>query len=1157
LPVRRLIKISAFSLMSVLTVLLVAGVAFYLRLANGPVALDFMTDTIQEQINSNLSGMSVTIGGAVVERSGENGVPHFRLRNIELKDDTGNLIARAPRAAIGINEQAIFSGQLMPTSLELIGPRIRVMRSLDGQIELGFGEAAPEDQTVTIDATPVDPSGKSDQLPAPVSTSVETAGGTASLIRILSGGGKGGGSISSIETIRVADAEIRFYDEANDSIWNIPKAELVFQRMPYGFAVASNAEVSNGPQQGTWHADVSASYRRESKSFSVSLRVSDLIPSNISDEIFALSQLARVKVPLAGQVEMEITEAGLVTKASAEFSASAGEVGLPDYLAEPIIIDEGSLRADYDPVTGSLIITDSTMLVGSSRAQVKGNIFPVRDAEGRLQSLKISLQARNVAIDAQGSNKSPVAVDRIEFVGNAAMEEARLDIEDLVVMSGDTGIRIRGAITGGNESAGILLSGRIRGLSAALMKQLWPPIMAPKTRNWVNQNIRDGRITEGEFQVNLPVDALAKALRNRRLPEKSINLAFRMADVTTGYLKDLPPLTKATGEAKLVDNDFFLKVDEAEVTLASGRTGRLAAGTMAAREILGLETIGEFDLDVQAAAPTLIEYLSHPALNLIRNTGFDTTKLSGDTKLKVKLSVPFIKDVPRERVIVDAKAHISKAKLEDALPGIDLTEGEIELSVEEGAFKAAGPAKIAGVPAKLVWTRAAGAGAKQSAVIETKLDGEQRKKIGLDLGTFLRGPIGIKATIDDLGDPQGKIELEADLGEAEMRITAINWVRPATSKTTAKLTYYGKGEKGRRVEDLVVKGQGVSIKGGVSLNAKGGGLREAKLTEVRLSDENIFALGIKTAKDSTAITITGDSFDARPLIRAMFGSSKSGAASGGNGAAADAKQPPVSISINLDRVYANRGELITGVTGEIRSRGSRLETAEINGTFLSGQPVVFRVTPVSGGREMRINGRDGGAAIRAANLYSKIAGGQIEFYALLSNDQSSSVKQGQLVLRDFEVRNEATLAELDSRGKPKKSGPRRDSLSFKRLTLPFSSDAKFIRIGDSLVRGNELGASAEGVIRKSDGAIDITGTIIPVYALNSMLSEIPLVGDILTGGKGQGIIGVTFALGGNVDKPVFQMNPVSAVAPGILRKFFEYGNSGAPPPPRNRNADSN
>ena len=157
------------------------------------------------------------------------------------------------------------------------------------------------------------------------------------------------------------------------------------------------------------------------------------------------------------------------------------------------------------------------------------------------------------------------------------------------------------------------------------------------------------------------------------------------------------------------------------------------------------------------------------------------------------------------------------------------------------------------------------------------------------------------------------------------------------------------------------------------------------------------------------------------------------------------------------------------------------------------------------------------------------------------------MKRGQLVLRNFEVRNEAALAELDAKGKPKKNGPRRDALSFKKLTLPFTSDDRFIRIGESLVRGPELGATAEGVIRKSDGAVDITGTIIPAYALNAALGGIPVVGDILTGGKGQGIIGVTFALGGTVDKPVFQMNPVSAVAPGIFRKFFEYSNSGATP----------
>jgi hypothetical protein len=251
----------------------------------------------------------------------------------------------------------------------------------------------------------------------------------------------------------------------------------------------------------------------------------------------------------------------------------------------------------------------------------------------------------------------------------------------------------------------------------------------------------------------------------------------------------------------------------------------------------------------------------------------------------------------------------------------------------------------------------------------------------------------------------------------------------------------------------------------------------------------------------------------------------------------------VRISLDIDRVHAYMGEIITGVSGTLTAQSSRLTGAEINGTFLSGQPIVYRVTPVEGGREMRINGRDGGAVIRAANLYSKVAGGQIEFFALLTRD--GSVRNGKLVLRNFEVRNEAALAELDARGKPKsdaprRDGPRRESLSFKKLTLPFTSDSRFICIGEALVRGPELGASAAGLIRKSDGAIDIAGTITPAYALNAALGDIPLLGDIITGGKGQGIIGVTFAMGGTVDKPSFQMNPVSAVAPGFLRKFFEY-----------------
>ena len=187
--------------------------------------------------------------------------------------------------------------------------------------------------------------------------------------------------------------------------------------------------------------------------------------------------------------------------------------------------------------------------------------------------------------------------------------------------------------------------------------------------------------------------------------------------------------------------------------------------------------------------------------------------------------------------------------------------------------------------------------------------------------------------------------MEADLDDVEMRIPAISWFRPATAKTGATLTFFGKGEKGRRVEDLAIKGPGLSIKGSIALGAKAqaGGFREIDLTEIRLSDENLFALNVKETEGETQIVLKGDSFDARPLIRSMFGTRKTGESNGGEAA----KDKPLSISLNLDRIYANRGEIITGRFGQPpRARGSRLEAAEISGTFLSGQPVVFRVTPV-------------------------------------------------------------------------------------------------------------------------------------------------------------------------------------------------------------------
>lgn len=308
--------------------------------------------------------------------------------------------------------------------------------------------------------------------------------------------------------------------------------------------------------------------------------------------------------------------------------------------------------------------------------------------------------------------------------------------------------------------------------------------------------------------------------------------------------------------------------------MPSGKRGSIGEGKMIANDILSQETIGEFAFDVSASAQTVIEYLNLPALALIKHSGFDTSRLGGNVRTSVS-RLPLIRNAPRERVVFSADAKITEATLRDALPKIDLSDGTMALKVAGGRIEAAGPVKINGVPVKLSWSRGQGPDARQSAVIEAVFDEAGRKKIGIELGEFMRGPVGLKASIPDLGDPQGRVDIEADLAKASMQIGAINWSRPPVAKTRASFTYFGKGEKGRRVEDLEIKGPNLLIKGGVSLGELSG-LKEARLTDVRLSDENIFALTIRNAEDATHIALKGDSFDARPLIKSMFGSKKGG-----------------------------------------------------------------------------------------------------------------------------------------------------------------------------------------------------------------------------------------------------------------------------------------
>ena len=83
-----------------------------------------------------------------------------------------------------------------------------------------------------------------------------------------------------------------------------------------------------------------------------------------------------------------------------------------------------------------------------------------------------------------------------------------------------------------------------------------------------------------------------------------------------------------------------------------------------------------------------------------------------------------------------------------------------------------------------------------------------------------------------------------------------------------------------------------------------------------------------------------------------------------------------------------------------------------------------------------------------------------------------------------------------------------------------------------------MGITTQGVIDFEHDDIDVSGSFVPAYQVNTILTQIPLVGLILSGGQHEGVFGVTYRVHGPMSGPTLTVNPLSAMAPGILHRIL-------------------
>jgi hypothetical protein len=181
-------------------------------------------------------------------------------------------------------------------------------------------------------------------------------------------------------------------------------------------------------------------------------------------------------------------------------------------------------------------------------------------------------------------------------------------------------------------------------------------------------------------------------------------------------------------------------------------------------------------------------------------------------------------------------------------------------------------------------------------------------------------------------------------------------------------------------------------------------------------------------------------------------------------------------------------------------------------------------------------------------------GGQLDVQASIpaaSSDprRTSGVPDyaGELTIKDCTILNQPFLTRLFTAGSPGglfnlMSG---NGIVLDTLRIPFRITGDIIDIHDARASGPSVGITADGYIDRQGNQIALQGAVAPMYGINGLLGAIPIIGDVLTSKKGEGILGITYSVRGNLDEPTLSTNPLSVLTPGILRRVFE----GTPRPP--------
>ncbi|RWA93566.1 MAG: hypothetical protein EOQ31_00235 [Mesorhizobium sp.] len=827
-----------------------------------------------------------------------------------------------------------------------------------------------------------------------------------------------------------------------------------------------------------------------------------------------------------------------------QLSGSEASGDSPSRLAASLSLTGSVLDLDERGLLPLDVDADATLMAGSNKISVDrllikngrssfdfaGSIGPKPAAAGEEPAYRYDLTSDGSTL-APSESPEPALQFLARIAGVYQPKSRKLVAEQIGVRSGGSG-EVLGAATVAfvdNGPPGVSLSLNVHDMPVSHVKQLWPWFSARNARLWVLGNLFGGTVTDANLQFQVVPGRLGNGVP---LTGDEVFGRFQIEGSRFDTAGRIPPVRDAVGVVAFHGNDVDIALSSGSVYMPSGRTVAASGGTLTIKNANRPIVVGGLDIDVAGEAPAIAELASYEPINAMRHVGLAPEDLSGTVTGHVRADIPLTRGMDTSKLDWLVSLDYQDLSLAKSFEDQTVTEADGSITVGPKQAVISAEAKLNGIPAELDLVEPlADDGPARSLKVTLILDDKTRNASMPGLSDLLSGTI--KVAIDKSGEDAQQVS--ADLTNARLDIPWAGWSKGAG--IPAKVAFnMAKSGSTTTLSDFALDGKSFSIDGNVTL--VNGALSAARFSKVALNRGDDVAVSVKRAGKSYAVDVSGASLDARSLIK-QFTSDVDTAT---KGAGSDA----ISVSADVASLTGFHDEVLSNLKLEYSAAGSHLNGLNVTAAASSGAPITINNTTSEGGRVLRVKSADAGAILRFLNVYEHMEGGAI---TLSLSGAADGPMKGQVDARNFYVVNEPKLASIvsttpagDTRSlnEAVKGNIDTSRVQFERGFAEIDKGSGYLRLANGLLRGPRIGTTFQGTLYDPNNNMDMTGTFMPVYRLNRIFGELPLFGPLLGNGRDRGLIGVTYRLRGNANKPTLNVNPLSVVAPGIFRSIFEY-----------------